>query len=111
MLSRELKYIEVWERKQGHGKWQYIILTTMSWGLVIPFIIKLFILALAGNIWNNQAWQETFLGSGYLVFTAYFLLAVFAYALIMWQLAIQKYRQLKEKQKEEERYRHRYYGH
>lgn len=111
MLSREQKYIETWERKQGRGKWQYIILTTVSWGLLLPFIIKLFILAFAGNIWKQQAWQETFLDAGYLVFTAYFLLAVFVYALIMWQLALQKYRQLKEKQKEEERYQHRYYRH
>jgi len=111
MLSRERKYIEVWERKQGRGKWQYIVLTTVSWGLIIPFVIKLFALALSGDIWNEQAWKKTFLDAGYLIFTAYFLLAVFAYALIMWQLALQKYRQLKEKQKEEERYQHRYYRH
>jgi len=111
MLSREQKYIEAWERKQGRGKWQYITLTTVSWGLIIPFIIKLFMLALDGNIWRWQAWQATFMNTDYLLFTIYFLLTFFAYALVMWQLARQKYRQLKQKQEKKEEHSRRYYRH
>lgn len=111
MLLREQKYIEGWERKQSRGKWQYIILTSIFWGLLIPFVVKLFALALAGNIWSWPAWRSVFVTKDYLLFCAYFLLALFAYALIMWQLALQKYKQLKRKQHDEEKQLRQYQRH
>ncbi|GEM_PF-918103 len=108
MLPREEKYIRDWELKQSRGKWQYIILTAIVWGILIPFIVKLFVLAAQGNIWSGTAWKATFYTRSYLLFMAYFFLALFAYGLMMWQLAAQKYKQLKEKQREEIERRSRY---
>jgi hypothetical protein len=102
MLPREEKYIRDWEIKQSRGKWQYIILTAIVWGTLIPFIVKLFVLAAQGLIWTGAAWRATFFTRDYLQFSGYFYIALFSYALMMWQLAAQKYKQLKQKQLEEE---------
>ena len=97
MLAREEKYIHDWETKRSKGKWNYIFLTTLLWGTLLSVLVIAFKLAINGLLsfdrLLNKVFDITFLPT-WIKFVA----GAFVFALLMWYLALKKYRELKRKQ-------------
>lgn len=97
MLPREEKYIHDWETKRSKSKWSYVFLTALVWGTIFPVLILSFRLALKGDL-SLAALQDGIFTPAFLSIWVKFVGGFFLFALLMWRLALKKYRELKRKQ-------------
>ncbi len=97
MLLREEKYIQEWEAKRSKGKWNYVLLTALVWGSLIPAVIAAFRLAFKGQL-SFSNFFDTIFDIDFFPTWIKFVVGFFFFALLMWYLAKRKYLALKRKQ-------------
>ncbi|MFT4061609.1 MAG: hypothetical protein QM642_04545 [Edaphocola sp.] len=96
MLAHEEKYIHDWESKRSKGKWTYVSLTSLVWGIVLPLLVLSFKLATGGQLTAMGVWSHV-CSYPFFLLCVKFVMGVFLFALFMWHLAQKKYSDLKRK--------------
>jgi hypothetical protein len=100
MLAREHNYILKWETHEAKGKWTYMVLTSLVWGILLSLLFFLFKLAAHGDL-NLTGLRATLREGHYLLVWLLSTLLVLFKSLLFWRLARNKYRSLKRKQEQE----------